>query len=98
MAIVTGGGTGIGAAIARLLAKEGAQVTITGCLSTRQPVDAQVSEAELATRTPKETVRLQLVEVLGQVDECPWWAGPARSPGLNGRRRQRPERGVCRQM
>jgi NAD(P)-dependent dehydrogenase (short-subunit alcohol dehydrogenase family) len=28
--IVTGGGTGIGAAIARLLAKEGAQVTITG--------------------------------------------------------------------
>jgi meso-butanediol dehydrogenase/(S,S)-butanediol dehydrogenase/diacetyl reductase len=30
MAIVTGGGTGIGAAIARLLAKEGAQVTIMG--------------------------------------------------------------------
>jgi short chain dehydrogenase len=30
MAIVTGGGTGIGAAIARLFAKEVAQVTIMG--------------------------------------------------------------------
>jgi NAD(P)-dependent dehydrogenase (short-subunit alcohol dehydrogenase family) len=98
VAIVTGGGTGIGAAIARLLAKEGAQVTITGCLSTRQPVDAQVSEAELATRTPEETTHLRLVEMLGQMETCPGWAGPARAPGLNGRRHPRPERGVCRQM
>jgi NAD(P)-dependent dehydrogenase (short-subunit alcohol dehydrogenase family) len=30
MTSVTGGGTGIGAAIARLLAKEGVQATITG--------------------------------------------------------------------
>jgi Na+-driven multidrug efflux pump len=49
----------------------------TGCLNTRQPVDAQVSEAELATRTPEETTHLYLVEVLGQVDACPGWAGAA---------------------
>jgi NAD(P)-dependent dehydrogenase (short-subunit alcohol dehydrogenase family) len=39
--IVTSGGTGIGAAIARLLAQEGAQVTIT---SRRQEVSTRVDE------------------------------------------------------
>jgi 3-hydroxybutyrate dehydrogenase len=39
LAFVTGGGTGIGAAIARLLAQEGAQVTITG---RRQEVSTRV--------------------------------------------------------
>jgi 3-hydroxybutyrate dehydrogenase len=44
MALVTGGGTGIGAAIARLLAQEGAQVTITG------------RHQEVSTRVDKEGV------------------------------------------
>jgi hypothetical protein len=68
------------------------------CISTRQPAYAKVSDAEIATRTPDETARLHLAEVLGQVEACPWWAGQARAPGLNGRLRQRRERGVCRQM
>jgi hypothetical protein len=68
------------------------------CVSTRQPADAKGSDAEIATLTPDETARIHLAEVLGQVDACPWWAGQARAPGLNGRLHQRRERGVCRQM
>jgi hypothetical protein len=58
-----------------------------GCLSTRQPADAKVRAAEIATLTSDETARIHLAEVLGQVDACPWWAGQARSPGVNGRLR-----------
>jgi hypothetical protein len=61
-------------------------------MSTRQPVDAEVSDAEIATLIPKETARSHLAAVLGQVAASPSWGGQARSPGLNGRRRQRRER------
>jgi hypothetical protein len=61
-------------------------------LRPRQPADAKVSAAASATRTPDETARLHLAEVLDQVEACPWWAGPARSPGLNGRL---PRRVLC---
>jgi hypothetical protein len=54
-------------------------------MSTRQPACAKVSAAAIATRTLDETARLHLAEVQGQVEACPWWAGQARSPGLNGR-------------
>ena len=54
-------------------------------MSTRQPACAKVSAAAIATRTPDETARLHLAEVLGHAEACPWWAGPASSPGLNSR-------------
>jgi hypothetical protein len=54
-------------------------------MSTRQPACAKVGAAAIATRTPDETARLHLAEVLGHVEACPWWAGQVRSPGLNGR-------------
>ena len=58
-------------------------------MGTRQPAWAKVSAAAIATRTPDETVRLHLAEVPGHVEACPWWAGQARSPWLNGRLRRR---------
>ena len=61
-------------------------------MSTRQPACAKVSAAAVAMRTPDETARLHLAEVLGHVEACPWWAGQARSPGLNGRL---PRRVLC---
>jgi hypothetical protein len=56
-------------------------------MSARQPTDAKVSDAEIATLTPDETARVHLAGVLGQVDACPWRAGQNRLPGLNGRLR-----------
>jgi hypothetical protein len=58
-------------------------------MSTQQPACAKVSAAAIATRTPDETARLHLAEVLGKVKAYPLWAGPARSPELNGRLSQR---------
>jgi len=67
-------------------------------MSTRQAADATVSAAEIATLIPDETARLHLAAVLGQVEACPWWAGQARSPGLNGQLCRRRESSVCRRM
>jgi hypothetical protein len=47
-------------------------------MSTRQPACAKVSAAAIATRTPDETARLHLAEVLGQVEACPWLGRPDR--------------------
>jgi hypothetical protein len=66
-----------------------AHSALTVVVSSDQIVDYLVSAATIATRTPDETARLHLAEVLGQMEACPWWAGPARSPGLNGRLPQR---------
>ncbi|HEX9869371.1 MAG TPA: hypothetical protein VGC99_12415 [Candidatus Tectomicrobia bacterium] len=61
-------------------------------------VHGALSEAEIATLIPNETAHIHLAAVLGQVNASPSWGEQARSPGLNGRLRQRRERGVCRRM
>jgi len=86
VALVTGGGTGIGAATARQLAAGGYQVTVTG--RRREPIEsvadeigglaiqADTGDAEAAARTVAETV-----ERFGGLDALVLNAGRGGAPG-----------------
>ena len=86
-ALVTGGGTGIGLAIARALAAEGAQVTITG---RRQQVLEEVATAGLHAMTmdvrDEEDVRTRVaaaVAARGPIQICVANAGVAEGKALH---------------
>lgn len=65
-AIVTGGGTGIGAAIARELARAGARVTITG--RRAEPLAAVATAGGIDWRLMDVTDEASVVDVLGALD------------------------------
>ena len=66
-ALITGGGTGIGAAIARALAKEGAAVSLAG--RRKAPLD------DVAARLPKATA---IVADVTKDSDCAAMAATAR--------------------
>ncbi len=66
-ALVTGGGTGIGAAVARVLAGEGAAVTLSG--RRREPLEDVAAELPCATAVPVDvTDEASVTEMVRQAE------------------------------
>lgn len=66
-ALVTGGGTGIGAAVARALAREGAALTLSG--RRREPLEDVAAELPYATAVPADvTDEASVAEMVRQAE------------------------------
>jgi NAD(P)-dependent dehydrogenase (short-subunit alcohol dehydrogenase family) len=88
VALVTGGGRGIGAAVARRLGNDGARIAVTG--RTRGEIDAVAAELggvafawDIADRQATDAMVRDLVVQLGRVDILVNNAGVAQSAALH---------------